>query len=102
MRDHVPVVLDVRAQCRQRLHQSRIPGIGLAERLYRALQIANLAQRFVHLTMPQLPLQPLDLLTNRCTQDRLTLHQTFALLASLNLSHSWLRVLQLSLTFCSL
>jgi hypothetical protein len=50
IRDQVPVVLDVRAQCCQRLHQASIPGIGLAERLNRALQIANLAQRFVYLT----------------------------------------------------
>src|SRR5262245_37608285 len=53
IRDHMSVVPDVRAQCRQRLDQSRIPGIDLAERRHRALQSVDLAQRFVHLTMPQ-------------------------------------------------
>src|SRR6266446_6198882 len=51
MRDHVPVVHDRRPQLRQRLAQSREPGIGLAEGLHRALQVVNLAKRFANLTI---------------------------------------------------
>jgi hypothetical protein len=76
----MPVVHDVRAQLRQRLDQSRIPGICPLEGLDRALQIVNLAQRFVHLPMPQRPLQTLDLLTNRFTQHGFAMDQSFAIL----------------------
>jgi hypothetical protein len=81
IRDQGPVVHDVRAQLRQRLDQSRVPGIRLAERPHRTLQIVNLAQGFVHLTMPQRPFQTLDFLANRFSSHRLTCHQTFAVLA---------------------
>jgi hypothetical protein len=53
IRDHVLVVHDGGAQLRQRLDQWREPGIGLPEGLDRGLQTVHLAQRFVHLTMPQ-------------------------------------------------
>ena len=53
IRNHVPVVHDRRAQLRQRFDQSREPGIRLVEGLYRALQIVELAKRFVDLTVPQ-------------------------------------------------
>jgi hypothetical protein len=52
----VPVVYNIRAQCRQRLDQFWEAGIGLAEGRNRALQVVNLAKRFVDLPMPQRPL----------------------------------------------
>src|SRR5215471_4361592 len=53
IRDQMPVVHDICAQLRQRLDQSSILGIGLAERRNRGLQLIELAQRFVDLAMPQ-------------------------------------------------
>src|SRR3977135_1992578 len=61
IRDHVPVMHDRRPQLRQRLDQSREPGIGLAEGLNRGLQVIDLAQRFVDLTMPERPFETLNL-----------------------------------------
>jgi hypothetical protein len=53
IRDQMPVVHDIGTQLRQRLDQRQEPGIGLAEGLNRALQVVNLAKRFVDLPMPQ-------------------------------------------------
>jgi hypothetical protein len=53
MRDHRPVVHDRRAQLQQRLDPSSLPGIGLAARRHRGLQLLARAQRLVDLTMPQ-------------------------------------------------
>src|SRR3954467_6823758 len=75
------VVDSICAQLRQRLDYSRVPSIRLTERLNRALQIVDLAQRFGHLTMPKRPLQTLNLVPNRCTQPCLTLDETFTVLA---------------------
>src|SRR6266478_4508503 len=81
IRDHVPVVHNRRPQLRQRLDQAREPGIGLAEGFNRALQVIDLAQRFVDLTMPERPFETLNLVAYLRTQHRLTVHQTLTELA---------------------
>src|SRR4029453_5677573 len=81
IRDQMPVVHDVSPQPRQRLDQWREPGIGLAEGLNRALQVVNLAKRFVNLPVPQGPFQALNLVSYVLTSHRLALHQTFTVLA---------------------
>ena len=52
IRDHVPVVHDIRAQLRQRFDQSREPGIRLVEGLDRGFQLVDLTKRLVDLTVP--------------------------------------------------
>src|SRR6266478_5313429 len=78
IRNHMPVMHDIRAQLRQGLDQSREPGIRLFEGRDRGLEIVDLAKRFIDLTMPQRPFQAFDLVPYLLTQYRLTLYETFA------------------------
>src|SRR5712692_2532056 len=94
IRVQMPVVYDVSALLRLRLDQSRILGICPLEGLDRALQIVNLAQRFVHLTMPQRPFQAFDLVPYLLTQHRLTLHETFAKLTQYRQLHREMKPVQ--------
>src|SRR5215468_3696611 len=50
IRNQGSVVDSICAQLRQRLDHSRVPSIRLTERRNRALQIVDLAQRFIDLT----------------------------------------------------
>ena len=57
----MPVMHDIRVQLRQRLDQSREPGIRRFEGRDRGLERVDLAKRFIDLTMPQRPFQAFDL-----------------------------------------
>ena len=94
IRDHVPVVHDIRVQLRQRLDQSREPGIRLFEGRDRGLEIVDLAKRFIDLPMPQRPFQALDLVPYLLTQHRLTLHKTFAKLTQHRQLHRKMKPVQ--------
>src|SRR6266446_10200284 len=98
IRNHMPVMYDIRVQLRQRLDQSREPGIRLFEGLARGLEIVDLAKRFIDLTMPQRPLQALDLVPYLLTQPRLTLHETFTKLISYRQLHREMKPVHLRLS----
>src|SRR6266446_5108106 len=80
------------------LDQSREPGIRLFEGLARGLEIVDLAKRFIDLTMPQRPLQALDLVPYLLTQHRLTLHETFTKLISYRQLHREMKPVHLRLS----
>ena len=58
IRNHMPVMHDIRVQLCQRLDQSREPGIRLFEGRDRGLEIVDLAKRFIDLPMPRMAPKP--------------------------------------------
>src|SRR2546425_2563676 len=94
IRSHMPVMHDRRVQLRQRLDQSREPGIRLFEGRDRGLEIVDLAKRFIDLTMPQRPFQAFDLVPYLLTQHRLTLYETFAKLTQYRQLHREMKPVQ--------
>jgi hypothetical protein len=54
--------------------------VSLFEVVDQRLDVIDFVERFVEITMPQEPFQPLDLLANLLTKRLITVHQTFAVL----------------------
>jgi hypothetical protein len=64
------------------------------EWLNRGLQIVNLAERFVDLTVSKRPFETLDLVTYGLAPLCLVLHQTFAVLAQYRQFHGQMKPIQ--------